>query len=391
MNRIARGLIMLAAVLACATLAAAQDSRINGQVLDRDGKPWAGLTVVMKSDSGRTFTLKTDKDGKFTQLGLSTGMYAITLTNPADSTMHYEDNRQIATGDNDVVINFKELLAQKKAGPSEAEIKAQQDQQNKFKDMQLHFNNGRAALSDWDAVHKQVSTTAADQRGPLQDKLATDSKTAVDELQMAEQGVQPKDVKNHAIVWSALAQAYDRAGQPQEAADAYQKSIDLQPAASTYQLQSTALANVAVAQTDPAVAQQKIAAASADCDKAAALDPTSAVGAVCWKNLGITLLNKNDFKDAVPPLQKATQLNPKDAQAWFVLGNANTGLITPNQQGDKITYVIPAGTADAYQKVLDLDPSGPYAEQAKQSLDALAAMGGGDAMSVGVKKKPQKK
>jgi tetratricopeptide (TPR) repeat protein len=108
---------------------------------------------------------------------------------------------------------------------------------------------------------------------------------------------------------------------------------------------------------------------------------------VCWKNLGIVLSNKGDFKDAVGPLQKATQMNPKDVQAWFLLGSAYTGLIAPNQQGDKMTYDIPPGTTDAYQKVIDLDPNGALAVQAKQNLDALAAMSGGDATSVGVRKK----
>ena len=106
--------------------------------------------------------------------------------------------------------------------------------------------------------------------------------------------------------------------------------------------------------------------------------------------MGIILNNKGDFKDAVPPLQKATTMAPKDVQAWFLLGSAYTGMITPNQQGDKMTYDIPAGTTDAYQKVIDLDPNGPYAAQAKQNLDALAAMAGGDATAVGVRPKKKK-
>ena len=72
-----------------------------------------------------------------------------------------------------------------------------------------------------------------------------------------------------------------------------------------------------------------------------------------------------------------------------MLGSAYTGLITPNQQGEKMTYEIPPGTTDAYQKCIDLDPNGPYAAQAKQSLDALTAMAGGDALTVGAR--PKKK
>jgi tetratricopeptide (TPR) repeat protein len=388
MKRLTRALITLAAILACATIAAAQNSRVVGQVMDREGKPWPGITVVIKSDNGRTFTLKTDKDGKFTQIGLASGVYTFTLTSQADG-LNFTEQHQISGDETDITINFKEIAA-KQGAPAPEQQKAQQDQASKFKDMQTHFLAGRAALDDWDVVHKTLNATPADQRGPIQDKLATDSKTAIAELQLAEQGVQAKDVKNHAIVWSNLGQAYDRANQPEQAADAYQKAIDLQPNASFYQNRSTALANVAVGQTDPKITQEKLTEASADCDKAAALDPNPGLATVCWKNLGIVLSNKGDFKDAAPVLLKATQLNAKDAQAWFLLGSAYTGLITPNQQGEKMTYDIPPGTTDAYQKCIDLDPNGPYAAQAKQSLDALTAMAGGDALTVGARPKKKK-
>jgi len=390
MKRLMHGLIALAAVLFLATVASAQSGRVTGQVLDKDGKPWAGVTVTLKSDSGRTYTLKTDNNGRYSQIGLTPGLYTFILTEPA-SGLNYQEQHQVASGEgNDFTTDFKKLMEAGKAGPSQEQQKAQQEQQDKFKAMQGHFNAGRAALDDYDASKKLLATTPADQKQALQDKMAQDAKTAVSELSLAEQGVQPKDTKNHAVVWSNLAQAYDKAGQNQEAVDAYQKAIDLQPSAGIYQNQSTALAALAAAATDPKVAADKLAQASADCDSAAKLDPNPATAMACWKNIGIILNNKGDFKDAVAPLQKATQLNAKDAQAWFLLGNAYTGLIQPNQQGDKMTYDIPPGTADAYQKVLELDPNGPLAAQAKQNLDALTAMAGGDVTAVGVRPKKKK-
>ncbi len=386
MNRFTRSLLALVVVLACASIAAAQNARVSGQVFDRDGKPWAGITVVVKSDSGRAYTLKTDKDGKFAQIGMTIGLYTFTIT-IQDPPVNYSEQHQLsADQDNNITINFKELMA-KQAAANPDQQKAVQDQANKFKDMQTHFNAGRAALDDWEVVHKQLNAAPADQKASLQDKLTADSKTAISELQLAEQGVQAKDVKNHAVVWSNLGQAYDRAGQEQEAVDAYQKAIDLQPTAGTYGSQSTALAILAVAQTDPAVAQQKLAEAGTDCDKAAALDPTPGAAKACWKNIGIVLSNKGDLKDAIPPLQKATLADPKDAQTWFLLGSAYTGTIDSKQEGDKMTYIIPPGTSDAYQKCVDADPNGPYAAQCKAMIDTLTTMAGGDSTSVNVRKK----
>lgn len=394
MNRLTRALITFAAILACATIASAQSARVNGQVLDKDGKPWPGITVTMKSENGRTYTLKTDNNGKFSQIGLTAGPYTLVLTDQTGG-LNYTEQRTVQIGDeNNFTIDFKKLTEAGKVGPSEEQQKAQEEQRNKFKEMQTHFTAGRTALDDWDAVHKQLATSPADQKQALQDKLSADAKTAVSELTLAEQGVQPKDVKNHAVVWSNLAQAYDKAGQGQEAVDAYQKAIDLQPTlpatAGIYQNQSTALAALAVAQTDPKATQEKLAAAGVACDKAAALDPTSGAAKACWKNIGVILSNKGDLKDAIQPLQKATQADPKDAQAWFLLGSAYTGTIDSKQEGDKMTYIIPPGTSDAYQKCVDADPTGPYAAQCKNMIDTLTTMAGGDATSVGVRPKKKK-
>ena len=78
--------------------------------------------------------------------------------------------------------------------------------------MQTHFNTGRAALDDSATLRKQLATLPADQKTAIQDKINTDYQTAITELEQAEKGVQPKDVKNHAVVLSKLAQAYDGAG-----------------------------------------------------------------------------------------------------------------------------------------------------------------------------------
>ena len=381
----------LAAVLLLASVAAAQNARAVGQVLDRDGKPWADVTVVMKSDTGRTFTVKTDKGGKYSQIGLQGGIYTFTLTD-AGGTLNFTEKHQIgADGDTEVDFNFKELAAQ--AGPSPEEQKKREASANAFKEMANHFNAGKAAMDDSDALRKQLATAPADQKSAIQDKLDSDYKTAIDELQQAEQGVQPKDVKNHAVVWSTLGQAYDRAGRYDDAAGAYQKAIEVNPQFSYYADLSTALVNVAVAQTDPAALTSKLADAGAACDKATALDTTTtaATTARCWKNEGIILSNKNHLAEAVVPLQKASQADPKDAQTWFLLGGALASQIVTKQDGTKLTYTFPPGLLDAYQQCMAADPNGPYAAQAKATLDGLNQLSGGTSTLVNEKKPSTKK
>ncbi len=383
----------LAFCLAFATLAAAQEGRIVGQVLDPDGKPWQGVSVTIKSDVGRAFTLTTDKDGRFSQIGLTAGVYTVTFMNPPRlPAPGYQIQRQVASGqDNDFSVNFQKIAAQAGANPEEQ--KKREEAQSQFKNMKAHVDAGVAALGDADELHKQLKAAPPDQKSGLQDKINADYQTAITELQQAEQMVGAKDTKNHAVILSNLGIAQNLAGHYDDSISSYQKAIDLNPTAGYYVGLSQATANAAGNLTDPAAIGAKIADAGADCDKAAALEtpPNPANDARCWKNIGIVLTNKGDLKDAVAPLKKSTTADPKDAQGWYLLGSAYTGLIDTKQEGDKMTYIIPPDTADSYQKCIDADPNGPYAEQCKTMLDSLASMAGGVATSIGTKPKPTKK
>jgi tetratricopeptide (TPR) repeat protein len=390
MRRLIPAWIVLAIALLLPSIAAAQDVRVTGQVMDRDGKPWAGLTVVLKSDSGRTFTLKTDSNGKWSQIGLTPGIYTVTVISQAEN-LNYSEKHSLSSGqDNDVTINFKVILAQQSTANPDQE-KKQQEAANQFKNMKGHVDAGVAALNSADELRKQLKAAPADQKQGIQDQLNTTYQTAVTELQQAEQAAtaNPKDTKNHAVILSDLGVAYNLSGKYDDAVSSYQKAVELNPQAGYYNGLSASLANSAAAQTDPAAATAKISDAGAACDKASALQtpPNPTDTARCWKNIGIVLSNKGNLKDAIPPLQKATQADPKDAQGWFLLGSAYTGTIDSKQEGDKMTYVIPPGTADAYQKCIDADPNGPYAPQCKSMIDTLATMGAGESTLVGARKK----
>jgi tetratricopeptide (TPR) repeat protein len=390
MRRLIHILGALAFVLLLAATVRAQEGRVSGQVLDMNGKPWAGVTVTLKSDTGRSFTLKTDKDGKYSQIGIPGGMYVITLANQA-AGLNFSEQHQVKPDDeNTFDFNFKELMAQQQNNPANADAeKKRQESQDAFKQMQTHFNNGRAALDDSATLRKQLATLPADQKTATQDKINTDYQTAITELEQAEKGVQPKDVKNHAVVLSTLGQAYDGAGRYSDAVTVYQKAIDMNPQPSYYVDLSTATVNAAAAQTDTADLAAKVTEAGADCDKASALDPTLA--GRCWKNIGIVLSNKNHLAEALVPLQKATTADPKDAQAWYLLGGALANEITSKQEGTKLTYTFPPGLTDAYQHCIDADPNGPYAAQAKATLDGLNQLSGGTSTLVNERKPSKKK
>ena len=387
MNKLVRISAAFVLALLFASVAVAQDTgRLNGEILDKDGKPYPDVTVAIKnSDTGQTFTLKTDKNGKFVQLGLRQGIYTITLSNQKDNFTYGPVKFPIeTTKENNYRLSIKdEIAATAAAHPEEA--KKKEEEEDKFKTMKLHFQNGLTAMTEATDLQKQIKTVPADQKPPLQQKRMTDCETAVTEFQQAEQGVGPKETANHATVLQDLGAAYECAGRYDDAAAAFQKAIDLKPQAAYYSGLSTNLANSAAAQTDPKVAESKLADANAGCEKAAALDP--AVGGTCFKNVGIVLNNKGRQKDAVAPLQKATQGNPKDAQAWYLLGSALTALMDCKQEGEKMTCTLAPGTEDAYQKCIDIDPSSALGKECKDNLDGARAAAGGAETTVSKKKK----
>jgi tetratricopeptide (TPR) repeat protein len=377
------GLVVL--ILACAGAAAAQgNNRLDGQVLDAKGNPMPGVTVTIKSeDTGQTFSAKTDQDGKFTQLGLKAGIYDAKVETNDPNLPPFNEKFQIKEGQSGVlVINFKDLM-EKYANSPEAKERAAAE--NAFKAMKTNFEAGRQSMTQADTLAQQMKTAPADQKANIAAQRISACQNAVNEFGEAAKGVQPKDVKNTAIVLGNLAAADECAGKYDDAADALQKAIAAQPSAGLYSQLSTNLASAGVAQNDPAVLQQKVTEAGADCDKAGALD--AATAKVCWKNVGIVLYNRQHQKEAIPTFQKVTSLDPKDAQAWFLLGSSMAAQIDSKQEGSKVIYVVPPGTTDAYQKCIDADPKGPYAPQCKAGLDELAELSGGQSTTIKNKKK----
>ncbi len=358
-------LALTAAVLAgtMAVAAAAQSmGRINGTVKDENGNPWPGVTVVIQSpDTGAKFTLKTDSKGKYMQMGIMPGVYTITFETTKFPAQVYKvrvEGGSELTQD----INFKELLA-KNPGYLEA-MKKEAAAKKQFAQLKQYFETGRKAMDQVHTLQSQMATQPAAQQTQTQQQIQQLSQTAITSLTQAVQVAGPTN-SNLPVILGNLALAYQDAGQHDKAADTFVKASQLEPTNPNYLL--GAATNLAYG--------GKIQEASADCEKIAAVSATT-VG-TCWRNIGVVLYNTNQLQAAVTPLQKATQVNPNDADAWFLLGNALMNTMQSKMVNGKLTAVVVPGTVEAFQKYLELAPNGPEADQARQSLMALQQLGAG--------------
>lgn len=134
--------------------------------------------------------------------------------------------------------------------------------------------------------------------------------------------------------------------------------------------------------TDPAGAKQALAtlytnqanaylklnnstAASADFAKAQALGGGSADAATSFYNLCAAAYNAHKDKEALADCDKAIAADPKMADAWFVKASI---LVSEGETDAKGNFNVPAGTLQALQTYLKLEPHGKHASDVKAML-----------------------
>ena len=116
-------------------------------------------------------------------------------------------------------------------------------------------------------------------------------------------------------------------------------------------------------------------------EEAAKVDPTQA--ATAYFNEGAVYTNAGRVDDANAAFDKCITTDPTRAEAYYQKGVNLLGKAT--LKGDKT--IAPPGTAEAFQKYLEVAPNGPNAQSAK---DLLTSIGSSVETSYGKKKTTKK-
>jgi len=361
----------------CARLALAQTTgSVKGVCKDTEGKPLAGVTVEWSgTETGRTYTLKTNSKGEYFSLGITPGKYNVKLIKDGKELFHY----------NGVPVSLDETT-------QDFDLKKEQASQAQ----------GQGLTPEQIKVKQEAAAKAAAETktiGTLNDKLnaaraaaaAKDYDTAISTLNEANQ-IDP----NRDPIWFELGNDYlasaakqtdpeEKQKRYQEAAAAFQKAIELR--STSEQAQKDPNNNATMAAYYNNLAQvyaktNKVDDAVANYNKAAQLDPTHAGGYLF--NIGAVLTNAGKVDDAIAAFDKVIAADPTKAAAYYWKGVNLIGKETIGKDGK---VVAADGTAEAFQKYLELDPNGPFAQPAK---DMLASIGASVETGFG-KKKPVKK
>lgn len=308
-----RGALALAVLLFLSSSALAQ-SVLRGKVNDAQGKPIEGATVTFEAEGvNRKAQTKTDKNGDFLQVGLSSGPYKVTAAKEG--------------------VGSQTLSANVRQGP------------NNPMTFSLTASSGLSAADKEAAVATQAAAGAA-----MEAMKAGNHAEAITKFNEV-----IGKVPNCAECYYNIGVAQTRLSKPAEAEAAFKKAIEIKPdSADAY----TGLANLYNGQKKFDLAAE----ASANAAKYSGGATGGAAGAEASYNQGVILFNAGKFADAKTQFEAAVKADPNMGMAQYQLGMTALNL---GQFADAVTAL------EAYLKV---DPNGPKAAEVKASLPAIQGM-----------------
>lgn len=306
---------VLVAVAMTSPATAQSTGMVKGKVFDGKGQPIeaAKVTIEFKDGVSRVYTVKSNKKGEYTQIGLPPGNYKVTAEKEKIGAQSYDC--RVRLGDT-AEVNFQ--LAPGTSGPTKEDLA-------KMATIKKLFDEG----------------VAASRSGDNDTALAKFNEAAT---------VMPTCFDCYYNIGFAHAQKkeYDKAE------EAFKKSIELK---ADYVEAYNGLATIYNA-------QKKFDEAQAASQKAAALATASGAaagggGVDALYNQGVIAWNAGKAEDAKKAFEEALKADPKHANSHYQLAMCQINL-----------GKLPEAVAE-FESYIQLAPDGQYAAQVKAMLAQL--------------------
>jgi tetratricopeptide (TPR) repeat protein len=366
--------LLVAFAMGHPTLSMAQGTAsIHGHVNNPLGQPVASGDVKLTTDRTSEpksrkyqYTFPLDQNGDYKGSGIAPGNY-VAIVFQGDKSLDFNESVVLSAND-DKVVSFD-------MSRQEYIDKMTPEEKKTLEEFRKKNADAMAANSKITNLNKVLVQARADIKAGNFDTAVTSMKGATD--------AKPDEP----ILWvtlgdaqlgsaDAAAKAAKTAGTPAtpettqkytDAAASYKKAIDLDAASKK---PNPAIAAAAYNQLGQSLSKSGNVKDAADAyDQAAKADPTHA--GMYFFNEAATLYNTGKLTEAGVAADKAIAADPNRADAYYIKGQTLIPQATVDPKTQKI--VAPPGCVEAYQKYLELAPTGPHAEDIKGILTGIGA------------------
>jgi tetratricopeptide (TPR) repeat protein len=332
-------------------------AKIHGHVQDPANAPIANAQVVLTKD-GKTplFTFNTDANGDYKGEGIKPDTYYVSLFASPGKQVDRFDNVKFTAGTDtlqDFDLSREEYV--KKLPPD------QQKALEEAKKKNAEINKENQSVGKLNDLLKQARAANAA-------KKYDDAATAMQQATT----IKP----DAAVLWLELGIAQTGQKKYDDATTSLKKALDLDTNSKKPNPEVEAADNNALGEVYANT--NKIPDATASYDAAAKLQPANA--GMFYTNETIVLSRAGQTDATIAAADKAIAADPTKAIPYYLKGQALISKATVDPKTQKI--VAPPGTAEAYNKYLELAPNGPMAPEAKSILAEI-----GEKVSTTYKKK----
>jgi tetratricopeptide (TPR) repeat protein len=337
--------------LALITFAQEPTGNIHGHIQDPAGVPVTDGIVTLSTDGGKTakYTFKADTSGDYKGDGIAPGTYTVSLRRPdtpADKVLdQFPEVKITASGDaaQDFDMTRPEYLS-----------KLTPDQRKQLED--LKAKNSEAMKEN--SVIKNLNADLQKARDDNKNKNFAESE------QIMQRDTQAKP--DASVLWLELGVAQAGEKKNSDAETSLKKAIDLESTSKKPNPEIQAAANNSLGEV--LANEGKVPDAQAAYDAAAKIYPAQA--GMYYANEAIIMNRAGQPDGTVAAADKAIAADPTKPIPYYLKGQALINKATVDPKTGKI--IAPPGTAEAYQKYLELAPDGPFAPEVK---GVLAEMG----------------
>jgi tetratricopeptide (TPR) repeat protein len=348
--------------------------KVHGRITNPTGAPQSGGTVSFMEGPNEKGTFNVDNDGNYSG-EVPAGTYSVIYRGQG-----MEKDKQADRIDNIKVLPAQDNTADVDMSRAEYIEKLPEEQRKQLEEMKK--NNAAATqanaliknlntdlktvgqdLKDADAAH----AAAAQQLGATAAKADVDAKT--NEIKTAKytdvETLMTKDTQlrpTEPVLWAYLGQSQAGLKKYDEAETSYKKALEAEGAAKTKSPPIEGMANAGLGEIY--ARQGKVSEANAAYDAAAKANPGSA--GMYLRNQAVIFFQAGNSDAQVAAADQALKNDPNDALLYYLKGQGLVSKATIDPKTQRI--VLPEGCAEAYQKYLDLAPTGAYAGEVQGIL-----------------------